>query len=324
MLIFFQEIMFYIITNEIKINNKLFQILNYIFKPDGFGFDERYSLLNIIYMPKITFIFGLIFLVSIFIGLIITIFNIIKTIIYQNTDIIKIISKYIIAIITTLIITVLFVLIIYIVDELSVFIIKNININTNINMGDVIFDLCVEEWFNKYTIADVNINSIPIRNLLGDYTFVSYSIWPVDWMLNGMINPNNFSYIMGFICNSIILISLIYIIIHVIKRIFDIALLYILLPLVLVSNNSKDEKKKHYFKKFFSSVIIILFTCLIFYIFIIITNYLIVIEKISTSIIFDNKIFKLLIITSGVVSIAVNQKLLIKYFNKCDKYESNT
>lgn len=76
---------------------------------------------------------------------------------------------------------------------------------------------------------DDNILDMKPRDILGDYNKAMF-VFPTSWKYNGMITPDNFNTFVAFLCTVIVLVALIGATFGLVKRLFDIVLLFIALP----------------------------------------------------------------------------------------------
>ena len=178
----------------------------------------------------------------------------------NKQNISSIISKFFTSMITTLIVSIIFIIIISISNVLLNLLINILNIDQSQNISKLIFDNCVVNYFNYYSINEIDFSTITTSNLLGSYSFNNNLIYPSSWDLNGMINPNNFRYLPSLITSIIVLTSLLISIITLIKRIYKIVLLYIILPLSLSTIPLDDGLRFNNWRREFLKQLLIIFS----------------------------------------------------------------
>ena len=72
-------------------------------------------------------------------------------------------------------------------------------INNTTKLSTALFNACVGEWLNGYTMTEVDITSCSVSEIMGDYNSIALGIWPTSWKCNGMINPETFLYLPSMI-----------------------------------------------------------------------------------------------------------------------------
>lgn len=84
-------------------------------------------------------------------------------------------------------------------------------------------------WINGNSAETLKSNILDesYRTILGTHRG---AIVPTHWKYNGKINPDSFNFLIGFLCTIIILIALLSATLGLVKRLFDIVLLFIVLP----------------------------------------------------------------------------------------------
>ena len=84
-------------------------------------------------------------------------------------------------------------------------------------------------WINGNSAETLKSNILDesYRTILGSHRG---AIVPTHWKYNGKINPDSFNFLIGFLCAIIILIALLSATLGLVKRLFDIVILFIVLP----------------------------------------------------------------------------------------------
>lgn len=225
-----------------------------------------------------------------------TIIGIIKVIIKNNSSILKILSKFLLAIVATLIVASFIIIVIMLSAKIIEWLKDIFNIDLNFSLSKLIFNNSVVEWYNNYSITEVDLSNITVNELLGDYQ--KNPLLPEKWLHNGMINPDSFQYLPCFITTIICLISLFLFVINIIKRTYEIILLYLIMP-VSISSLPIDDGRcfKNWLELFVNKIVIIYSSILVlnlfFFIFPIINEF-----KINGD---NNGLFKLLIVNSSII-----------------------
>lgn len=107
-------------------------------------------------------------------------------------------------------------------------------------------------WINGKNKDSLNsdIMDVTVRQIFGDYG-TSFG-FPTGWRLNGMIAPDNFNFLIAYLCAAVILIALFGAVLGLVKRLFDLVLLFIALPGVSATIPLDDGAK---FKVWRSTVV---------------------------------------------------------------------
>ncbi len=317
MVIFFQEIVLLIIIWILRIIEGIIEIFNIIFGIDNLVYNSKE--INIIDFlitdSKMINIFYSILLITVFLGAIFSIVSIIKNMISNNKNIQNIIGKYIISFLSTLIVLMIVLIVIAISNSFLVLLLDIFDYQLDVNISKLIFDCSVSHWFSSYSINEVDFLLDNVNNILGTYKLEPYSVWPIEWKYNGMLNPNAFMYLPALITSSIVLICLGYSCITITKRIYQILLLYLIMPLSLTTIALDDGIRFKYWQEQFIKEIVtsfsLLFAINIFSIIIpIISN----MQFISTISKYGNLLLRHLMICGGAVFIPTSQKIINKIF----------
>ncbi len=243
--------------------------------------------------------------------------GIIKVMIKNESTILKVISKFFIAIISVFIVLAAFIMIIILSTKLSVLLLQLFDINLDINLTKIIFNNCVGEWYD-YSINEIDFSGLSVNNILGDYEL--NGILPVNWLHNGMINPESFNYLGCSLTLILTLISLLILVIRLIKRVYELIVLYLAIPISLSSIPIDDGMVfKNWLEVFIKRFIVlyssILIINLFFFMFPVINEFSIENEEV-------NQLFKLLIIIGSVISLVFGQNIfneLYKFKKRKDK-----
>lgn len=85
-------------------------------------------------------------------------------------------------------------------------------------------------WLRGKTKDDINADiwSVKVKDLLGDAQ--SGFVFPSGWKCNGYFDPDSFNFLVAYLCTIIVTIALVSALLGLVKRLFDIVLLFIVLP----------------------------------------------------------------------------------------------
>ncbi len=90
-------------------------------------------------------------------------------------------------------------------------------------------DLFSDSGYHSKKDLKKNIWDEDVEHILGDDHWVLVPV-PVDWKYDGLVNPDSFSFLTAYICTFIVLSALIHATLGLVKRLYDIVLLFIALP----------------------------------------------------------------------------------------------
>ena len=135
---------------------------------------------------------------------------------------------------------------------------------------------------------------------------------PEKWLHNGMINPESFNYVPCLITIIIVCISFFIFAIKIIKRIYDVIILYLLMPISISSLPVDDGMVFKNWLGYFIDKILIIYSSvlainLFFFMFPIINEFNIADYN-------NQKLFKLLLISGSSISVPTGQIILSRIF----------
>lgn len=311
MLIFFKEWLLQIIIWSLNLIDKILEIFSHTISLDTFWFqfDTVNSIEYFLEHSIINNLFShILILTIIFIG-VFSIITIIKTMITDRNTLFNVIGKFLLAIFSIMIVLLVATMAIILSNVLFRMINNMFNIDATLKISNLVFELCVDEWLNDYSINEIDFNTITIDKLFGDYV-TNNNVFPIAWQNNGMINPEKFLFLPGIITTIIILFSFLFIIIKLIKRIYEVILLYLIMP-ISVSTIPLDngERLKKWTECFINKLTIthvnILTINLYHFMLPIVLEF--TIPNITKS---ADNIFKLMVLSAFTLSVPLGQKLI--------------
>lgn len=171
-------------------------------------------------------------------GCLFSIIAIVKVMINNQSTVMKVLSKFFIMIVSVFVVLIGMLMIFLISDKILDYL-KNIwQIEYNFSLTKIIFDNAVMEWNNDYSINEIDFSICKSCDILGTYQVDGFI--PIKWNGDGMINPNNFQYLPCFLTVIISGGALLILFIRLIKRLYEIILLYLVMP-VSVSSLPLDD-----------------------------------------------------------------------------------
>lgn len=311
MLIFIQELLLVLILSILKMMQGLLNILHYVFGISNVTYNNHSA--NIIELliddQNINYYLYCIILVAILVGGVFSIISIIKTIILNKKSISNILGKYIITLITLFITLFIIVLLVKISNSFFKLIIEIFSFGYNIDISNTIFDLSVLRWNHHYNINDINILETNYKDIYGTYLFESYQAFPLKWNNDGYINPDRFMYLPCLITSCIILTSLLYCCYQLIRRIYEMVLLYIVMPISIFTISFDDGIRfkiwlELFIKKLFMSFSVFISINIYIFVFSIIKSI-----KLYNLSLYENNLFFLLFIAGGSLLLPSTNKL---------------
>ena len=172
-------------------------------------------------------------------------------------------------------------------------------------------------WINDYGADNEedkkhlssNILDESYRTILGEH---KGKIVPTHWKYDGKINPDSFNFLIGFLCAIIILIALISATLGLVKRLFDIVLLFIMLPGITATIPLDDGAKFKLWRETVISKVFLAFgSVLAVNVFFIVAPTLwgVTIDGASS---FVNSLLKVILICGGALTISGGQLLFAR------------
>ena len=225
MVIFFQEIILQIflwVLRAIDGFMGLFSVLTGVKSIEYRG--QELNIVEVLFGDSIVGrIFWCMFILAIGLSCVFAIVSLTKNMISNRRSISTIIGKFFLAILGTLVMLLVVVLGMAIVGTLLQVLAKIFDMDMTVNLSESIFNACVGDWFSGYSIAEIDIQTITIRELLGDYDqSLTFNVFPMGWKYNGMINPDTFLYFPATIIAAVVGGSLVVAVIRLAKRIYEI------------------------------------------------------------------------------------------------------
>lgn len=172
--------------------------------------------------------------------------------------------------------------------------------------------------FNKFKNEYYSIDYLPdsmfdasVYKILGDYDWTIVPI-PTGWEKNGMIDPEAFNYFIAYLCAIVLLVALIGATFGLVKRLFDIVILFITLPGIVATIPLDDGAKFKLWRETVISKVFLAFGTIIA-----VNVFTIVAPQIwginlSTSGMYVNMLLKAVLICGGALTISGGQLLFAR------------
>ena len=258
-------------------------------------------------------VFWCVFILAIGLSCIFAIIALIKNMIANNRNISSIVGKFFLALLGTMAMLIVVILGILVSNALLVLIAQIFEIDTSMNLAETLFNMCVGDWLSGYSIAEVDFSTITVRDILGEYDpNTVFGVFPTQWKMNGMINPNTFMYLPAIIV--VVGFALVKAIITLVKRIYELVFMYVTMPMFLSTLPLDDGVRfKTWRESFVTKIVLTYGTVFSVSIFAIILPMIgnMSIEGIS---VYGNTMFKIFMIIGGAATIPAGQALFAKLF----------
>lgn len=320
MLIFFQELILLLFLWFLKVIDGIMEIFSAIAGVTDVTYQGKS--VNIIEFivgdSTVGTIFWCVFILAVGLTCIFTIVALVKNMIANNRNITTIIGKFFLALLGTLAMVVVVILGILISNAILVLVSEIFEIGNTTKLSNSIFNACVGDWVNGYSINEINVSTLSVRKIFGDYNTAAFGIWPTSWKNNGMVNPDTFLYLPSMIASIGLMIAMVVAIINLAKRVYEIVLLYIVLPVSMSTIAIDDGARFKIWRETFVTKIVLAYgTVFSVNIFILILPFIskMKIPGVSN---FANSMFLIFMIIGGALVIPAGQTLFARLFGQAD------
>lgn len=320
MLIFFQELILLLFLWFLKVIDGIMEIFSAIAGVTDVTYQgERVNIIEFIVGDStVGTIFWCVFILAVGLTCIFTIVALVKNMIANNRNITTIIGKFFLALLGTLAMVVVVILGILISNAILVLVSEIFEIGNTTKLSNSIFNACVGDWVNGYSINEINVSTLSVRKIFGDYNTAAFGIWPTSWKNNGMVNPDTFLYLPSMIASIGLMIAMVVAIINLAKRVYEIVLLYIVLPVSMSTIAIDDGARFKIWRETFITKIVLAYgTVFSVNIFILILPFIskMKIPGVSN---FANSMFLIFMIIGGALVIPAGQTLFARLFGQAD------
>lgn len=320
MLIFFQELILLLFLWFLKVIDGIMEIFSAIAGVTDVTYQgKRVNIIEFIVGDStVGTIFWCVFILAVGLTCIFTIVALVKNMIANNRNITTIIGKFFLALLGTLAMVVVVILGILISNAILVLVSEIFEIGNTTKLSNSIFNACVGDWVNGYSINEINVSTLSVRKIFGDYNTAAFGIWPTSWKNNGMVNPDTFLYLPSMIASIGLMIAMVVAIINLAKRVYEIVLLYIVLPVSMSTIAVDDGARFKIWRETFVTKIVLAYgTVFSVNIFILILPFIskMKIPGVSN---FANSMFLIFMIIGGALVIPAGQTLFARLFGQAD------
>lgn len=320
MLIFFQEIGLQLILWMLQLIDGIMEIFSAISGVATVNYHgEQVNIIELLIGDStVGAIFWCIFILAVGLTCIFTIVALVKNMIANNKNISTIVGKFFLALLGTMAMLAVVFLGIMISGALLQLLAKIFQIGNTTKLSNAIFNACVGNWINGYSINGLNITSLSVRDIFGGYNAALFGVWPTSWKCNGMVNPNTFMYLPGLIAGVALCIALIVATLNLAKRVYEIIFLYFCMP-VSMSTLALDDgaRFKNWREQFVTKIILAYGAVLAVNLFALILPFISQMSLPNVSG-FGNAMFTIFMIVGGALIIPAGQTLFARIFGQAD------
>ncbi len=284
----------------------------------NYGGEQVNMLELIIGSSTVGTIFWCIFILAVGLTCIFAIVALIKNMIANNKNISSILGKFFLSLLGTLAMLSVVILIILISNSMLVLIAEIFQLENTTKLSNALFNACVGDYLNGYSIGEIDVTSLSVREIFGDYNSAVFGIWPTSWKGNGMVDPNTFLYVPSLIASVGLSIALIIAVVNLAKRIYELVLLYIVMPISMSTMSLDDGQRfKNWRETFVTKILLSYGTVFAVNIFVLILP-LITNMRLNGASDFANSIFLIVMIVGGAMVIPAGQTLFARLFGQAD------
>ena len=320
MLIFFQELIMLLFLWFLRLIDGIMEIFSAIAGiTDVTVQGERVNIIEyLVGDSTVGTIFWCVFILAVGLTCIFGIVALVKNMIANNRNVSSIIGKIGLSLLGTMAMLLVVILGILISNSLLTLVAEIFQIGNTTKLSNALFNACVGEWLNGFSVAEIDITNCSVSQILGDYNATALGIWPTSWKCNGMINPNTFLYLPSMIAAIALMIALVVAIINLAKRVYEIIFMYIIMPVSMATLPLDDGAKFKMWRETFVTKIILAYgTVFSVNIFILLLPLLsrMHIDGVGG---FGNSMFIIFMIIGGAMVIPAGQNLFARLFGTAD------
>ena len=319
-LIFFQEIVLQLFLWMLKLIDGLMSVFSAVSGVAKVNY--RGESVNIIELvvgdSTVGTIFWCIFVLAVGLTCIFTIVALVKNMIANNRNVSSIVGKFFLSLLGTIAMLAVVILGILISGAVLQLIAEIFQIGNTTKLSNALFDACVGDWVNGYTIDQINVTDLSVSKLFGSYKTALFGIWPTDWKCNGMVNPNTFMYLPAMIASIAVGVALIIAIVNLAKRVYEIVFLYIAMPLSMSTLSLDDGARfKNWRESFIMKILLAYGAVFSVNVFALLLP-IIMQVRLPGAGSFTNSVFRIFMIVGGAMVIPAGQTLFARLFGQAD------
>ena len=322
MLIFFQELLMMIFLWFLRLIDGIMDIFSAIAGVTDITLQgEKVNIIEyLVGGSTVGTIFWCVFILAVGLTCIFGIVALVKNMISNNRNVSSIIGKMGLSLLGTMAMLTVVILGILISNAVLTLISEMFQIENTTKLSNALFNACAGEWLNGYTVTEVDITSCSVSEIMGSYHEggILFGIWPTSWAKNGMINPDKFMYLPAMIASIALVIAMIVALINLSKRVYEIVLMYIIMPMSMSTLPLDDGARfKAWRETFVTKILLAYGTVFSVNIFILLLP---IISKMHVDGVgaFGNSMFLIFMIIGGAMLIPSGQNLFARLFGQAD------
>ncbi len=320
MIIFFQELVMLLFLWMLKLIDGLMEIFSAIAGVTDVTYHgQKVNIIEFIVGDStVGTIFWCVFILAVGLTCIFAIAALVKNMVANNKNVSSIVGKFFLSLLGTLAVLTVVILGILISNAVLQLIAEIFQIGNTTKLSNALFNACVGDWLNGYSIAELDVSSLTVGQIFGDYNAALFGIWPTSWKCNGMVDPNTFMYLPAMIASVGLIIALIIAVINLAKRVYEIVFMYLVMPLSMSTLSVDDGARfKAWRETFITKIVLAYGTVFSVNIFILILP-IITAMKIPGVSGFGNSMFLIFMIVGGAMVIPAGQTLFARLFGSAD------
>lgn len=263
-------------------------------------------------------VFWCVFILAVGLTGIFAIVALVKNMIANNKNISGILGKFFLSLLGSMAMLTVVILGIMIANSTLTVISEIFQIGNTTKLSNALFNACVENWLNGYSVSEIDLSRLTVKDIFGDYNSVAFGIWPTSWKCNGMVNPNTFLYLPSMVASIGLAISMIVAVVNLAKRVYEIVFMYLVMPISISTLSSDDGARfKNWREIFITKILLAYGTVFSVNIFVLILPIIsqMRIDGISD---FGNSMFLIFMILGGAMVIPAGQTLFARLFGSAD------
>ncbi len=266
----------------------------------------------------VTTIFWCVFILAIGLACIFAIVGLIKNMVTAKNNVSSVVGKFFLSILGTLCMVAVVFVGILIADSMLVMVAKIFRIGNSARLSNSLFNACVGEWVNGYSINEINVTDLSVRQILGDYDTCFFGIWPATWKMDGMVNPNSFRYFPALVAAVAVFIAVFIATINLCKRVYEIVILYLIMPMSMSTLPLDDGARCKAWRETFITKIVLAYGAVFAVNVFVLLLPIISKMKVDGFGDFGNAIFFILMVIGGALTIPATQNLFARLFGQPD------
>lgn len=320
MIIFLQELVLQLFLWFLKLVDGLMEIfsaISGITKVTYHG--EQVNILEFIVGDStVGTIFWCVFILAVGLTCIFAITALVKNMVANNKNVSTIVGKFFLSLLGTMAMLTVVILGILISNAVLQLLSEIFQIGNTTKLSNALFNACVGDWQNGYSIEEIDMSSLTVKDIFGDYNAAVFGIWPTSWKCNGMVNPNTFMYLPSMIASIGLAIALIVAVLNLAKRVYEIVFMYLVMPLSMSTLSLDDGVRfKNWRETFITKIVLAYGTVFSVNIFVLILP-IVSQMKIAGISDFGNSMFLIFMIIGGAMVIPAGQALFARLFGSND------